>query len=648
MNNMKKYLMMFAALVATTVGFTACSSEEELANAEQGQEQERGVVKTEFSISFPQKIGGTTRMSASTIQDAGQTFRGIRDIELYPFKIDSSAVINAAACTDGLELSTPIILNGGTTAKSGPSSTKDYAISGGETALYANTNSHLYQNVDIPIGTKSFIFYGLADYTETSNVPAEYGSLIKTAATKLENVTFSPEVRYKIGTVDASGDSIAAYLTSIAKSKFTGTTGDSLWSETPNVALRALYENLKSMKAGSFNNMKAAVQKLYKELKKENSSDASITKKMKQAIMKSITATEYGVTADSDGNLTFTKMKSNSYPRNIGLPDGAAYINWQLKSNSTTEYEFKALFNNGNTGLNTAPLNSYVYPAALYYYVLSNIKTSKVSKASFYEDYATPSSGKTWKDITDQYTNEIGYDNTEVGRETRSIAILHPVQYAVGRLDVTVHAQSATLLDSKSGHSITLGGTSFPVTGILVHGQKPVDYKFQQKPDESNIYTVYDTVYYQNNSAKNIYLTNGTSNRIHTLVLETKEAGATTGQTDVVAKIAVEFLNNTTDTIYGYNGQLIYPQCRFYLIGTLDPALNDGQEITGHTNTKDANGNLIKKAFMQDYTTTANLKIASLRNAYNTLPDLALPQLEMGLSIDLSWKTGISQDINIE
>ena len=93
---------------------------------------------------------------------------------------------------------------------------------------------------------------------------------------------------------------------------------------------------------------------------------------------------------------------------------------------------------------------------------------------------------------------------------------------------------------------------------------------------------------------------------------------------------------------------MIYPQCKFYLTGTLDPALNDGQEVTGHTNYKDANNNLIKKAFMQDYTTTANLKISSLMNAYNTLPDLALPQMEMGLSVDLNWKTGISQNINIE
>ena len=71
MNKMKKYLMMFAALVATTVGFTACSSEDDLASAEQGQEQERGVVKTQFTISIPQVTSGTTRMTAAVVQNEG-------------------------------------------------------------------------------------------------------------------------------------------------------------------------------------------------------------------------------------------------------------------------------------------------------------------------------------------------------------------------------------------------------------------------------------------------------------------------------------------------------------------------------------------------------------------------------------------------
>ena len=47
---MKKYLFMLAAFVAATATFTACSSEE---NAVSSAEQEQGVVKAQFTISFP-------------------------------------------------------------------------------------------------------------------------------------------------------------------------------------------------------------------------------------------------------------------------------------------------------------------------------------------------------------------------------------------------------------------------------------------------------------------------------------------------------------------------------------------------------------------------------------------------------------------
>ena len=127
---------------------------------------------------------------------------------------------------------------------------------------------------------------------------------------------------------------------------------------------------------------------------------------------------------------------------------------------------------------------------------------------------------------------------------------------------------------------------------------------------------------------------------MYTLALETKDATAA-NQEDAIVKIAVEFENKSGKTIVGQNNEKIYPGCRFYLIGTLDPFSNDSQKYTG-TET------LIKKAFVQDYKTIVTLKVANLNNAYNTLPDLTLPQLEMGLSVDLGWQTGITQTINME
>ena len=44
--------------------------------------------------------------------------------------------------------------------------------------------------------------------------------------------------------------------------------------------------------------------------------------------------------------------------------------------------------------------------------------------------------------------------------------------------------------------------------------------------------------------------------------------------------------------------------------------------------------------FKQDFTTTAKLTLKDLKTAYNTIPDLRTPQLELGFSVDLTWQNG--------
>ena len=57
-------------------------------------------------------------------------------------------------------------------------------------------------------------------------------------------------------------------------------------------------------------------------------------------------------------------------------------------------------------------------------------------------------------------------------------------------------------------------------------------------------------------------------------------------------------------------------------------------------------GNL--RVFIQDYTTTADFTINSLKNAYVTIPDLRASKLQLGLSVDLSWRAGVTYDVTIE
>ena len=84
----------------------------------------------------------------------------------------------------------------------------------------------------------------------------------------------------------------------------------------------------------------------------------------------------------------------------------------------------------------------------------------------------------------------------------------------------------------------------------------------------------------------------------------------------------------------GANGQLIPAGGKFYLVATL--SAKDATE-----------GTVGKRVFRQDVKTIAKLNIGSLANAYNEIPDLRTPKLELGMSVDLTWQAGHTYEITI-
>ena len=613
MNKMKKYLMMFAALVATTVGFTACSSEDDLASAEQ---EGSGVVKTDFTISFPKQMSGTTRQTTEIVQGQDKpVFRGITGIELMPFTAAKSG-INASST-----IPSSINLAAGTVGKQGASSATANTIDA-QYALYPNSNSHLYTDIEIAIGTRAFMFYGKAIDAAAatgSNLNATNGSLVKSVApsgTTLDAISFSL-TDITTATVDAQATAIAAYLTNIAKAN-SGT-------ET----MLTYFPNFTNLKAGSYASMKAVVQAVYTSLYKNTDALSTAIKNVilagytpSGASAKTITVAEKSGT--TTGELVFTS--TYTYPRNIFLPDGAAQINWN-------ENKFDVVITN-NVGLNISAINDYTYPAALYYYGLSDIWAVPVPMSGLYDD------NKTWADIVKAYTDR-NDESATVQSTTRSIAIRDEVQYAVGRLDVTVKSNNgATTLKDNSNVDIALetNGANFPIKGILVGNQKAVKYNFETNTSAASK-TIYDS---QMPDGATLYPGSSPTVKTHTLVLQTVDA-TSDDDTNANVPIAIEFENAGTQIIVGKDNELIYPGTRFYLIGTLKPNKNDTQKYS-----TDANAAVIKKAFVQDYITTANFTVESFKNAYHTLPDLRTPSLEIGLSVDLTWKTGITQGIIIQ
>jgi hypothetical protein len=267
--------------------------------------------------------------------------------------------------------------------------------------------------------------------------------------------------------------------------------------------------------------------------------------------------------------------------------------------------------------MSTTALTSYVYPSSLWYFVNSRIMTANTSKESYY------TGAKSWADLLDQaYDNTLGSVNTQ----TRSIAIKDTIQYAVARLDIQIKTKENDYLEDNdpvtASNHVANPDDGYELTGVLVGGQKHVGFDFTQATyggGDATSHTIYDRV-----MSSSIYTsTLAYSAPNSTLVLETPASEN--------EFIAIELINSSDKDFYGADG-IVPIGGKFYLVGQLNASL---ATETGN------------QVFKQDYTTTARIAIKDLKSAYNTIPDLKAPQLEIGLSVDLSWQAGHTYDLEL-
>ena len=589
-----KYAILSAIAFVGAVSFSACSSSDEIVD-NPNYNSEKNTVKTEFTISIP-NIDKATRMAAADVQASGN-FLGIKDFKLFSFASAAASI----GSTAGTQINIPDIATDGFTA-----------------ALKAETdgthnNAKLYPDIEIAVGTQSFLLYGQSNAARSdADKKFQSGSIVEPAswAVAPNSYTFSLE---GIATNDAAtntsgiGHAIVTYLNSIASA----TGWQEAYAADPTSKLGTLYSNFTSMYTGSSLSIQAAVQDLYHSI---FSSTDAVSTEIKTAITNSTYAE-----AANDGTLTF-KSAINGYPASINLPDGAAVISW---SDGTPKQAsiVTSKTNNGNLSVisGVTPLENFVYPAALYYRTKSNIKTSTVFEQ---EHYVTSNS---WADILGAYAN----DDATVTAATHSVAIKEPLQYAVGRLALKVVAANASLYDAE-GNLVDISTTGLNLTGVIVGGQSDVDFDFLPKGTHDR--AIYDRL----TTAANVTTSVPDDIMNHTLVFETPSSGD-----NQKVNIALEFENNTGGDFMGVNG-VIPAGTKFYLIAELDPTKTaDIKSGTGRD-----------KVFEQDYVTTVTLTIAAgtpgspnitgLGKAYNVIPDLRSKTLELGLSVNLEWKPGIT------
>lgn len=602
-----------AMLLASAAGMVSCSSDSIEPTGGSGATGQ--VVKTQFAINIP--YGGNsstnqakkvTRMTDEMTQQSGKPFRGISDIVLLTFNGNPSTAGNTEATS---------IIDIGTDANA-----------------YAHDEySKLYRDIEIPVGTNHMLFYGRAT-RKSGDTDFQAGKITdvgtKTTEKVLANISheLTPINSTANFTTDTDADIIINALNAIANAKVqdgkdytwaaigTETPLPSWLTENEKKFLAARYTEFTSLKAGSKTSVVEFIKNLQTALVGET---GATTIPAERKLTKEI--------YDKCGE-ALTAIESIDFPGKFNLPDGIATLSWTTGGFAYNTPENVTI----GTG-NSINYKKICYPAELSYFVntttmVSDKDMSNLSEFPAYNDWTNPT-GANW---TGKSFSESAVENT-----TRTVGLKDPVQYSVAVLKSTVRCNAATLEDNakeaggfKANQSITVNDNSFPVTGILIGGQPAsVDWKYEPAFSETFENTIYDNV--MNGSpmyAK--YASEAPTVGNYTLVFDNKKTGAENS-----VYVAIELENNSGQAFYGKDG-IIQKDTKFYLIGILDPNKEGLPKPAG-----------VNRVFVQDYVTTANFKIKDLKSAYNCIPDLRTSGINVGLAVDLDWKSGITFDVDI-
>lgn len=601
-----------AVLLASAAGMTSCSSDSIEPTGGSGVTGQ--VVKTQFAINIPyagnsstNQAKKVTRMTDEMTQQSNN-FRGISDIVLLTFSVDPSTAGN-------------------------PEATRIIEIGTDANAYAQNKYSKLYRDIEIPVGTNHMLFYGRAT-RKSGDTDFQAGKITEGADKKTEKVLAN--ISHKLTainstadfTADADANKIIDALNTIAEAKVqdgkdytwatigTETTLPTWLTENEKKYLAARYKEFISLKAGSRTSVVEFIKNLQTTLVGETGGTTiPAEKKLTKEIYDKCVAA-LGV------------IESINFPGKFNLPDGVASLNWK-----TGESKF-AYNTPENVTIGTGNSINYqkiCYPAELSYFVntttmVSDKDMSNLNDFPTYNDWTNPT-GANW---TGKNFSENAVANT-----TKTVGLKAPVQYSVAVLKSTVRCDAATLEDNAKqaggfdkDQQISVPANGFKVTGILIGGQPAsVDWKYEPATTESFANTIYDKVMNGSMAAKN---ETSASNANYTLVFDNKKSDA---QSPVYVTLELE--NNSDKAFYGNDG-IILKGAKFYLVGQLNP------NKTGLTNP-----NSVNRVFVQDYVTTANFNIKDLKSAYNCIPDLRTSGINVGLAVDLSWKTGITFDVEI-
>ncbi|MBR1410663.1 MAG: hypothetical protein IJ580_06155 [Prevotella sp.] len=405
------------------------------------------------------------------------------------------------------------------------------------------------------------------------NRASRIDATIPTSITSTRQIGFRLSSIFQGTDVPPEATTLAGYLNTVANT--------TSWQASDNAILNNLFNNFTNHGynlPGSAASVKqwlmslASVAQSY--LDNPPSSIGEDHKTILTAIKNNATTEAAKITVDNE-----------AYPRNIGLPDGAAALRWTSGSGFTPRLQTTTLDN-----INS--VSRFAYPPSLYYFVNSTLLTSdsKVITTAYAND--------TWTAVKESFTA-----GPKISSSTKSVILADEVEYAVSRLEVKVWTENASW--------------TYPLKGIIVCGQRPVNYMFEQDNNyNSDVKFVYDS------NVETCSLSSTETLACRTLVFQSYDGE------DV--DIILEFENNGES--FECSDGTVYPDTRFYLIGKVELSKVDGAA----------------RAFTKDYTTTVSMKVTSLDKAYNVLPSLLSSNLEIGVETTPKWVSDKPTVIRLE
>ena len=704
MKNNLKYAMLSAIALAGGMGFTACSTDndvEEATSINPTYDAATGLVKSQFVLNIASNA--KTRSSATTVQAGGENFRGIDNTLLFAFKTSGKGFVDAtsagAAAANRYDLGT---------------------VAAANSLDNEGSNSHRILELAMPTGTDAMLFYGKAIKSNTDK-DEEVGkvtySIPASTATGF-SFALNNRVAGNSDKYEHAAQILAAIMTKIVNvsgtytvvkanyPSWSGSDGDvltSTWKEmnpgakpggqgrTLSPMEEILYKAFKTLttygtnelRGGSAHAIHTTVKDLYSVTIKVASATPTspyeeLAKHLAQQINTQITnyftsseteaitgykgvdaiKTAMGASWNNDWNDVLSTELSNFPITTFNIPEGAAQLTYTASTNTFShKHPGTSLLDKSTTTQPTA----YTFPAELMYYCNSGVRTSNKEKTSS-EGY--PNGVANWDDNSKWDSDWTG---TSVTSATRATAMTKNVNYGVAMMKTTVQIKEGitalednrkALNPGEENKSFAPANTNFTWTGVIVGGQ-PASVDWQFLPTDAT----FDKLVYDNQVAGNAAGTavpkeaGSASAPNYTILFDNYNSGAAQNK----VRVALQFVNNGDD--FWGRDNLVRKGQTFYLVAELDPT---GKEIPAanwdnyyQVPPLDASGVSTKttRIFVQDYMTTVNFKFvadntsathtSSLQNAYVTIPDLRSSQLSFGLSVDLDWRPGLTFDADL-